>query len=167
MRVQVFSGHSGSVNCGKFSPDGKTVVTGSQDGSLRVWNPKTAEATITLQGHSAQGHPFHTEGLVSLAISNDSQAVLSGSEDGGVFISNIVNGRVLGSMQGRLVSRHMQAGRHLKGGAAMLTHVLPCPAQVMKTLWSQWTSVGSCPFAPLAQWTIQPASGTLPLQVRG
>lgn len=57
--VQVFSGHSGTVTAGCFTPDGKSVVTvgGEDDASLRVWNPKSGECTATLQGH-----PFHAEG---------------------------------------------------------------------------------------------------------
>ena len=98
--AQVFTGHSGSVNCGSFSPDGKAVITGSQDGSLRVWSPKTAECLICLQGHSAHGDAFHEEGIVSLKVSPDSQVALTGSEDGGAFLSNISNGRILGSLKG-------------------------------------------------------------------
>jgi WD40 repeat protein len=49
--LQVFSGHSGPVVCGAFTPDGKAVVTGGgeNDCSLRVWNPKTGECTVTVQ----------------------------------------------------------------------------------------------------------------------
>lgn len=48
---QVFSGHSGPVTCGSFTPDGKGVVTGGGEGdaSLRLWNPKTGECTLTVQ----------------------------------------------------------------------------------------------------------------------
>lgn len=50
---QVFSAHGGVVRAGLFSPDGKAVVSvgGEGDASLRVWNPKTGECTLTLQGN--------------------------------------------------------------------------------------------------------------------
>lgn len=77
--LQVFSGHSGSVSCGGFTPDGKCVVTGGgeNDASLKVWNPKSGECTLTVQGH-----PYHTAGLTCLDIHPDSTAVISGAEDG-------------------------------------------------------------------------------------
>ncbi len=57
--VQVFTGHSGAVACGSFTPDGKLLVTGGStgDASLRVWNPRTGECT-----HTIQGHQFHQAG---------------------------------------------------------------------------------------------------------
>jgi angio-associated migratory cell protein len=56
---QVFTGHSGAVTCGAFTPDGKQLVTGGGEGdaSLRVWNPRTGECT-----HHIQGHDFHQAG---------------------------------------------------------------------------------------------------------
>jgi ribosome assembly protein SQT1 len=65
--AQVFSGHSGAVRCGRFAPDGKTVVTGGgeNDATLRVWDPKTGACSGTIQG----AH-FHTVGaLLSVASS--------------------------------------------------------------------------------------------------
>ncbi|KAI3905159.1 hypothetical protein MKX01_017405, partial [Papaver californicum] len=41
--LNMFSGHVSSFTCGDFTPDGKTICTGSDDASLRVWNPKTGE----------------------------------------------------------------------------------------------------------------------------
>ncbi|KAF6139632.1 hypothetical protein GIB67_033636 [Kingdonia uniflora] len=35
--LNTFLGHEESVTCGDFTPDGKTVCTGSEDGSLRIW----------------------------------------------------------------------------------------------------------------------------------
>ena len=63
--VQAFSGHSGSVRCGRFAPDGKAVVTGGgeNDATLRVWDPKTGACSGTIQG----AH-FHTVGALLSAI---------------------------------------------------------------------------------------------------
>ena len=57
---QVFSGHHGPVTAGCFTPDGKAVVSvgGGEDCSLRVWNPKSAECTITIR----DPHLFHPAG---------------------------------------------------------------------------------------------------------
>ena len=37
---QVFAGHEGEVSCGVFTTDGTTIVSGSSDGTVRVWAPK-------------------------------------------------------------------------------------------------------------------------------
>jgi angio-associated migratory cell protein len=47
----VFAGHSGSVTCGQFTPDGKKVVTGAEDGTTRIWNPKDQQTLTTFSGH--------------------------------------------------------------------------------------------------------------------
>ena len=61
MHVQVFTGHSGPVRCGRFTPDGKLVVTGGGefDASLRVWDPKTGTCVRTMQGQQ-----FHPTGVL-------------------------------------------------------------------------------------------------------
>lgn len=48
--MSVFSGHSGAVNCGAWSADGKQLITCGESGDLIVWNPKTGEAAIHLKG---------------------------------------------------------------------------------------------------------------------
>lgn len=57
--AQVFNGHSSSVTCGSFTPDGKHIVTGGgeNDASVRIWNPKSGECTTFMQGHG-----FHQAG---------------------------------------------------------------------------------------------------------
>lgn len=59
---QVFSGHNGSVTCGRFTPDGRAVLTGGGEGdcTLRVWDPKTGTCT-----HTTQGAHFHSVGVAS------------------------------------------------------------------------------------------------------
>ncbi|NNM23296.1 MAG: hypothetical protein HKO54_07065 [Flavobacteriaceae bacterium] len=38
VKLKEFVGHAGSVNSVDFSPDGKLIITGSDDGSWRIWN---------------------------------------------------------------------------------------------------------------------------------
>lgn len=93
----MFSGHSGPVTAGAFTPDGKHVVSvgGDNDCSLRVWNPKTGECVSTLQGH-----PYHQEGITCLGVHQDGSVVITGAQDGSVAVSNIHNSRVVASLQG-------------------------------------------------------------------
>ncbi|KAI3846101.1 hypothetical protein MKW98_015470 [Papaver atlanticum] len=48
--LSMFFGHASSVTCGYFTPDGKTICTGSDDTSLRVWNPKTIGNVHVING---------------------------------------------------------------------------------------------------------------------
>jgi len=45
-------GHSGLVYSVSFSPDGKRIVSGSNDRTLKVWDAQTGQETLTLKGHS-------------------------------------------------------------------------------------------------------------------
>ncbi|KMZ60064.1 hypothetical protein ZOSMA_612G00010 [Zostera marina] len=48
--LNMFSGHGSSVTCGDFTPDGKTICTGSDDAILRIWNPNTGETIHVVNG---------------------------------------------------------------------------------------------------------------------
>jgi WD40 repeat protein len=54
MEGSPFTGHTDSVNSVAFSPDGNRIVSGSDDGTIRVWNATTGQM---------EGSPFtgHTE----------------------------------------------------------------------------------------------------------
>ncbi|CAG8581751.1 13074_t:CDS:2, partial [Cetraspora pellucida] len=93
--MNVFSGHSGPVTAGQFTPDGKKIATGSEDSSLILWDPKTAAATLKISGDAR----FHKEGITSLAINKESTLILTGSTDNSAILVNLSNGTILGSLE--------------------------------------------------------------------
>jgi WD40 repeat protein/DNA-binding SARP family transcriptional activator len=51
--VATLKGHESNVHSIDFSPDGRLVVTGSADGTARVWDVPSGRLRLTLGGHSA------------------------------------------------------------------------------------------------------------------
>ena len=45
--------YSLQVNCVAISPDGRRVVSASEDNTLKVWDIETGECVATLEGHSS------------------------------------------------------------------------------------------------------------------
>jgi WD40 repeat protein len=71
----------GKVSSVAFSPDGKTLASGSHDATIKIWNVSTGELITTLKGHS--------NSVNSVAFSPDSKIVASGSHDKTVKIWNV------------------------------------------------------------------------------
>jgi serine/threonine protein kinase len=59
------------VNSVSFSPDGKRIVSGSEDNTLKVWDAQTGKETLTLKGHSGP--------VFSVSFSPDGKRIVSGS----------------------------------------------------------------------------------------
>jgi WD40 repeat protein len=84
-----FFGHSEQVSAGKFSPDGKYLVTGSEDMSMKVWDLKNQ---VLL--HTVKGKKFHQETITSLSISQSRNLIASGSIKNEICITNLLNANV-------------------------------------------------------------------------
>jgi RNA polymerase sigma factor (sigma-70 family) len=54
--------HSEAVMSVAFSPDGKTLASGSQDGTAKLWNVATGKERATLKGHSCLSVAFSPDG---------------------------------------------------------------------------------------------------------
>jgi WD40 repeat protein len=59
-----------------FAPDGRTLATGSHDGTVILWDLRTGSERLTLRGHAAR--------VSGLAFSRDGRLLVSGSWDGTV-----------------------------------------------------------------------------------
>jgi eukaryotic-like serine/threonine-protein kinase len=81
--------HQGLVTSVAFSPNGKTVLTGSGDHVARLWDTST-------------GKPFgppleHQSGITSVAFSPDSKTVLTGSSDKTAKLWEVATGKPIGT----------------------------------------------------------------------
>ena len=67
-------GYQGSVTSIAFSPDGKRIVSGSDDKTIRLWDAETGESLRAPLGK-------HQGGVMSVAFSPDGKHIVSGSYD--------------------------------------------------------------------------------------
>jgi WD40 repeat protein len=69
----VISGHDGGVTSAAWSPDGRRIVTASDDGTARVWNADGSGSPIFLRGHETV--------IESAAWSPDGRRIVTASFD--------------------------------------------------------------------------------------
>ena len=81
-------GHMGTVYCAAFSPDGRYIVSGSQDNMIRFWDAQT--------GDIAPGPPErHTSSVECLAFSPDGRQIASGSYDTTILVWDVGTRKVV------------------------------------------------------------------------
>jgi hypothetical protein len=66
-------GHADAVGSVAFSPDGQSIISGSYDNTVRVWDATTGTEQHTMHGHE--------DWVRSVAFSPNSQSIVSGSDD--------------------------------------------------------------------------------------
>ncbi len=85
--IRRLEGHPGIVYSIAFSPDGKTIASGSSDRTIKFWERQTGALRKSLAGH--------TGAITSVAFSADAKTLVSGSNDDTLKIWNASDGRLL------------------------------------------------------------------------
>src|SRR5262245_2302458 len=89
-------GHGKAAHSVAFSPDGRTLASGSYDKTVKLWDAKTRQELATLKGHKSN--------VTSVAFSPDGRTLASGSGDSTVKLWDAKTGQELATLNG-------QAGR--------------------------------------------------------
>src|SRR5205814_481618 len=89
--VQQLTGHVGEVWAVVYSPDGKHLASGADDGTLRIREATTGQEVVLLHAHAplergieAPDQPHRSQGTTALAYSRDGRTLASGGSDGTV-----------------------------------------------------------------------------------
>jgi WD40 repeat protein len=83
-QMNAFFGHSESISCADFSPDGRFAISISEDCTLKKWSILKNTCIGTLSDYK-----FHTEPVHCMSFQPSKELVVTGGDDGVICISGI------------------------------------------------------------------------------
>ncbi|KAF9503231.1 hypothetical protein BS47DRAFT_1322867 [Hydnum rufescens UP504] len=137
--LSTLSGHSHGVYSVAFSPNGLQLASGSEEGTLYLWDAMSGEHTATLQGHS--------DCITSLAFSPNGLWLASGSWDETLCLWDVMLGTCTVTLQGHSDSVSSVAfspdGLRLASGSddhtlCLWDAMLGCTLQLFKAILIQF-----------------------------
>lgn len=90
--IHTLTGHSWGVNTTLISPDGETLLSGSRDQTIKIWQLETGQLIDTLKAHN--------NWVWSLALSQDGETLASGSGDKTIKIWQLRSRQLLHTLTG-------------------------------------------------------------------
>jgi len=107
----IIESEAGSVLSVEFSPDGATLVTGNDDGSVKLWNIETGELHREFRGH--------TDAVNETAFSPDGRLMVSAGDDSNVILWDVASGRRTATLTGH--KGHVRAVAFSPDGQTLAT----------------------------------------------
>ena len=113
MQPVVQTGHAAPIASVAFSPDGRYVLSGSQDHTLKLWD--------VYSGHEIRSFNGHTQAVSGVAFVPGSRFAVSGSWDSTLKIWDVTTGEEIRSLEGhtdKVTSVSVTAdGRYILSGS--------------------------------------------------
>jgi WD40 repeat protein len=92
IRIGIPSGHTDFLRCAVFSPDGKYILTASDDCTAKIWDVTSGKLLHNLTGHSSK--------ITSAQYSPDGKKIVTASEDNTARVWDASTGKLLFVLKG-------------------------------------------------------------------
>ncbi|MBN2593009.1 MAG: protein kinase [Sedimentisphaerales bacterium] len=121
------AGHSNTVMCVTYSPQGHWIATGSKDNTARIWDAQSGHLIKTLEGHDGW--------VLDVAFSPDSERLATASADNTARIWQVDTGKLLFELSGN-TSQVLQADWDWDKSGSWPSSTPPSTSWILQVTWS-------------------------------
>ena len=115
-RVGLLYGHGDRVNCVVYSPDGQRIVSGSDDCSIRVWEPGRLPPGISISAHKT------AVTRVVFPLAHTVRRAATVSKEGVVKVWNTITARTTSRIELQGAQKHLTGLQLVEAGSRLLVY---------------------------------------------